>query len=970
VLVPPLALAQGQAQITGVVRDTSGAVLPGVTIEAASPALIEKVRSVVSDGNGQYRIIDLRPGTYSVTFALAGFTTVRRAGIELSGAFVATVNADMQVGSLEETITVTGEAPIVDTQNSRLQQVVDKDVIDAIPSARSHISMAVLVPGIGMQSGTAGANQDVGGTRGDAMTALVAHGSRSSDQRVVLDGLATNNDSATGARSGWQPNISSTQEIVIDVGAGGADQATGGVRLNIIPREGGNTYSGTMFFTGATSAFQGNNYSDELKARGLSTPSSLKKMYDFNPGGGGPIVRDKLWFYMAGRRNYYDNYVGSLFENKNRGVATAWLYEPDLSQPSSAPQEFWNVNGRLTWQANQKNKFSGFYQYDYRCQCPRATGTATSEASTHFRLPMQRVAQVSWSSPLTNRILLDAAAGNRGERWMHADGGGGDLIGVTDQALGISYRGVTGNQGYATSLNGVTNVRAAFSYVTGSHTAKIGVDFKSAFRHHWTYLNNPMSVNYRFNNGVPNQITQYAAPFDARTENPTDLAIYAQDSWTVNRLTINAGLRFEKFTTGFPAQRVGPGPLVPNRNIEFPEASFASWNDIVPRLGVAYDLFGTGKTAVKVSINKYMVGTGIGTGSIFGNNGNPIFNMANQVSRSWNDANSNYVPDCDLLNPQSNGECGTISDLNFGQPRSGTTYDPETYLGWGTRPFNWEFSAAVQHELVGGVSLNVGYFDRWYGNQVVTDNRATVASDYTAFSITAPVDARLPDGGGYVIGNLYNLNPDKVGQVDNYLTFSSNYGGESERWRGIDIGVVTRLTANLMFQGGLSTGRTVTDRCALRSELPEIGVTAPYCRVAEAFQTQVKFVGAYTIPVVDVQASAAFQSFPGPAIAANFVASNAIVQPSLGRPLSARAASVTVPLIEPSSMYGDRVNQLDLRFAKLLRFGGTRSTLGFDLYNATNAAPVLTENSAYARFRAPIQILQARLARISLQFDF
>jgi hypothetical protein len=221
-----------------------------------------------------------------------------------------------------------------------------------------------------------------------------------------------------------------------------------------------------------------------------------------------------------------------------------------------------------------------------------------------------------------------------------------------------------------------------------------------------------------------------------------------------------------------------------------------------------------------------------------------------------------------------------------------------------------------------------------------------------------------------VVNDLYNLNPDRVGQVDNYLTFSDKYGKDSERWRGVDLGLTTRFASDLLVQGGLSTGRTVTDDCEVRAQLPEIAVLNPYCHVTEAFQTNVKFVASFTIPRVDLQTSAAFQSFPGPPVVANYVASNALVQPSLGRPLSGNASSVSVNIIEPGSVYGDRVNQLDLRFSKILRFGVTRSTFSLDLYNALNAAPVLTENTAYARFRQPIQILQARFARISLQLDF
>lgn len=407
---------------------------------------------------------------------------------------------------------------------------------------------------------------------------------------------------------------------------------------------------------------------------------------------------------------------------------------------------------------------------------------------------------------------------------------------------------------------------------------------------------------------------------------------------------------------------------MPARNLSFPASDFVSWQDVAPRLGLAYDVFGNGRTAFKVALNKYMVATGIGTGSIFGNNGNPIVKLANVTTRALNDTNRNYVPDCDLINPDANGECGVMANRSFGHPTSGTVYDPDTMTGWGKRPFNWEFSAGVQYLLFQRVSLNVGYFDRWYGNQVVTDNRAVTAADFDRFSIPAPGDARLP-GGGYTIGNLYNLQPAKVGLVDPYLTFSKNFGRDSERWRGTDISVDTRFR-NILLQGGVSAGRTSTDNCELREKLPEIAPVNPYCNVSEKLQTQVKFIGSYTIPRVDVQTSAAFQSFPGPAVVADFVATNPVIQPSLGRPLSGGALNVPVNLIETGSLFGERTTQLDLRFAKLLRFGRSRSTVSLDVYNAFNANAVLQEATAYGRYREPVQILQARFARISLQFDF
>src|SRR6186713_1502210 len=261
------ALAHAQASITGVVRDPSGAVLPGVTVEASSPALIEKVRSVVTDGNGQYRIVDLRPGTYAVTFTLSGFSTVRREGIELTGTFVATIDVDLRVGSLEETITVTGESPIVDVQRTTQQRVFDQQVIEQIPVGRSHINMVVLIPGLAAAQPGRGALADVGGTNNLQNTTFSIHGGRTSDTRLQLDGVRLGNVLSPGEFSNFVPDSGATQEVAVDYGAISAELAFGGLRINLIPKEGGNTFKGGLFATYVNDAWQGSNLDQDLQNR-------------------------------------------------------------------------------------------------------------------------------------------------------------------------------------------------------------------------------------------------------------------------------------------------------------------------------------------------------------------------------------------------------------------------------------------------------------------------------------------------------------------------------------------------------------------------------------------------------------------------------------------------------------------------------------------------------------------------------
>jgi hypothetical protein len=266
----------------------------------------------------------------------------------------------------------------------------------------------------------------------------------------------------------------------------------------------------------------------------------------------------------------------------------------------------------------------------------------------------------------------------------------------------------------------------------------------------------------------------------------------------------------------------------------------------------------------------------------------------------------------------------------------------------------------------------------------VTDNLLTEATDFTAFSITAPVDSRLPNGGGYTLAGLYNVVPAKFGQVLNYNTLSDKYGKQTEHWNGVDITMNARLNGGAFVSGGVSTGKRTADNCEIVAKLPEMLLSAQnlgtannnvwlpgqWCHQEEPFLTQVKGFGSYLVPKVGVQVAATFQSIPGPLIAANFNAPNAAVAPSLGRPLSGSAANVSVNLVEPGSMYGERLNQLDLRFGKQLKFGRTKSVVSLDLYNALNSDTVLTLNNNFAAWQRPSTIIQSRFAKIAMQLDF
>ena len=355
VLMPAAALAQ--ASIVGTVKDASGAVLPGVTVEASSPALIEKTRSVTSSGTGQYSIEELRPGTYTVSFTLPGFTTVRREGIELSGSFIATVNADLKVGGVTETITVSGEAPVVDVTSARNQQVISGDTVSEIPSSRQYSAFTHLIPAINVQQ------NDFAGSNPALYSVFQIHGGRRNEGQVLVDGM--NGGYQGMGVSGYVPEVGNSQEVVFTLSGGLGEATTGGPQMNIVPKQGGNTFAGNFFVSGTGDPLQGTNLTPELQAQGLIATNSIKKLWDVNPAFGGPIFRDKLWFYGTFRYQVSRQNVASMWVNGNAGDGTKWTYDPILVEQAVDDGTWKNGSARITWQATPRNKISAWSSVQY-----------------------------------------------------------------------------------------------------------------------------------------------------------------------------------------------------------------------------------------------------------------------------------------------------------------------------------------------------------------------------------------------------------------------------------------------------------------------------------------------------------------------------------------------------------------------------------------------------------------------------
>jgi Carboxypeptidase regulatory-like domain len=970
--------ASAQATISGVVKDASGAVLPGVTVEASSPALIEKVRTAVTDGTGQYAIENLRPGLYSLKFTLTGFSAVQRDGVELSGSFTARINADMRVGGLEETIKVSAETPVVDVQSTQQERVLDREVLDSLPNAGLRTALGVLIPSVDFR------RQDVGGAGVRAVTGnMVAHGARSEDAGTTLNGLSIASFGTGAATATIFMNPMGIQEMSIDTGSNDAELHAGGVRTNYTLREGGNTFHGVVFGAYAPGKLQSDNLTASLRSRGLSEPNKIKANWDINPAFGGPILRDKVWFFGAARYNVTADYVAGLKWNKNTNNPNAWTYEPDESRRVWNEQKQPDEQVRVSWQATPRNKLGGTYYNTSYCFCPTdASATLSWEAGQRAEYPFQRLVTGDWTLPLTSRMLIEAnglvykSQSNR-IPWSGLAQG---MIPVQEQNTGMRYRAA---DMYRVQDQSVYNISGAFSYVTGAHAIKVGGSDKFGDLGQREYDLSP--VSYRVRGGVPNRITERALG-TWRANVDSDLGLYAQDRWTRSKLTLNYGVRYDYFASSYPAQHIGPTTLAPNRDITFPaQPGLGSLHDLSPRLGAAYDLFGDGKTAVKVSLNRYVLAMGPDVSFI--QLANPSRNLVTSATRTWNDTTfaqgdprrANFVPDCDLLNVRANGECGALSNENFGTVVTNLTYDTDTLTGWGKRNFNWEFSAGVQRELVPRVSADFTYFRRWYGNFVLVDDLAIGPADFDKFTITAPRDPRLPGGGGYPVEG-YDIKPAKFGvAAQPFVTLSSKYGKQQDYWDGIDATINARPRDGLFFQGGVSTGRRVEDNCDV---IPKVdNPSALYCHREEPMLTFVKGYGSYTIPKVDVVISGTYQTKPGPLVLAIYTATNAEIAPSLGRSLAAGATSnVDVHLLAPGpytttnggsgQVHGERLHQVDFRFSKILHFGGTRARANVDVYNALNSSAVLAQNDAFGDWQRPTEILIARFVKFSVQFDF
>jgi hypothetical protein len=945
VLVTLPAAALAQSSLAGSVRDASGAVLPGVTVEASSTALIEKTRTAVTDGSGQYRIVDLPPGTYDVVFSLSGFKMVRREGIVLQGTFTAQVNADLQVGALEETITVSGESPTVDVVNNMAEFVANREILDAIPTPiRNAPLRALLLPGTQVTPFVLG------------QYTMSVHGSASADTVIAIDGMRVNNLCGSGQYSGFYMNDAAIEEMTFTTGAESAEMQNGGLRINSTPKDGGNTFSGTFFAYGAKSGLQADNRSDEVKPF-VSQPPGIAYTYQVNPSFGGPIMRNKLWFYFTYK-----------YEDNKTYVASSTF--ADGSRAFRQSMGNYTAVTRLTYQASERDKVRFYLDRQFNGEFYNGFNTlpTTSPEASTDAFGRGWVPQIKWTQTTTNKLLLEAGLTHYNQPYEqnYRETVTARDLPRLEQSTGRLTVAAGNTIPPYTSWTKSYSSMAAASYITGSHALKTGLTMQWGTNSR-TFSSNAQINTLVFNAGLlgapasatnpvpctslpcPIAVAVSNGPVTAQQKVKSDVGLFVQDTWTIDQLTLNLGGRFDHFNAEVPAQAAPAGNWIAAR--DFPVIkNVPNWNDWSIRLAGAYDVFGTGKTAIKANASKYIASAAAGYAAIF--NG---MTYATQT-RAWLDFDGNRS----IFDASGNIQFAEVigGTSNFGQITSRP--DPDLARG-----YNWEYGVSLQHELISRLSVTAGYHRRKFYNLDVTDNLNLGVDEWNSFSITTPTDPRLPTSGQPI--NMFSLNQNKVGvATDNLRTFS---GVNTSVYNGVELSANARFSKVLFF-GGITTERRATTSCDERDNPNGLR----FCDAIPPFRTTVKASGAYQLPY-DFQVSGTFIAAPGASINANYTVTAAIA----GRTIigsTAGGTTIGVNLIQPNTVFLDYRKQLDLRLARNFRFDRYRLQGFADIFNVLNSGTVLRVNETYGAnpatnpWRTPLTIMDGRYIRFGMQMSF
>lgn len=911
-LSAPVEAQVSTGAITGAVHDASGAVLPGVSVSLSGLRLIGGMQTQATDASGSYRFDRLPPGPYRLKFELQGFRTVERPDIIVNATFTATVNARLEVGRLEETITVAGESPTVDVKSNLQQTVMSQELLETVPTGRDPWSLAKIIPGVQVST------YDVGGTQAMQQSGLSVHGSRDADKNFAIDGTTVNWPGGGGGSTMLYYDQGMFEEVNYHTSAIPAEVMTGGIYLNMVTKSGGNRWRGDTKYFYSNPSWQSDNSVD--LPLGFPGGNPVTKLYDFNVAGGGPIMRDRLW-------------VNGAYRNWRVDKQTLGARNPD-GTPATDDNLIWNISGKALWQASGNQKISFAYNYNWKERFHRRDTPPSfveDRASLHQTNPAFST-QLKYSL-VRNRAIFESTFGlmDGTTNYFYQPEVRDTDIRIEDPVRDSASVAAPRHEELPNYRSQFDNV---FSYATpgwgGDHLFKAGLQFAQMGMYDQFWVNGDMHIIFRDN--VANAVRLYNTP-TAHDSKIRLLGLFAQDAWSFKRLTLNVGMRLDYSHGWMPDQSNPAGRFVGERHL--PETDAFTSRLGVWRIGAVYDLSGNGRTAMKVSASRYAAQIGL--------------NMVQRVhpfqftngTRPWTDRNGDRIPQDD--------ELGAFT----GFPGLTTRYADANGPDW---PYSDEVAAGIEHQVMRDFRVGVMYYYRTNRDQIGQRNVAVPPTAYTSHTVNIP---GAPTGPGGTI-TFYNLNSTFVGRQDNV------FGNErvlDTVYHGVDLTATKRFSRRWQVLGGLTLGRNVGG--VLQNDLndPNNALNFPEGIEGNDSKYAVRFSGSYEAPGA-INVSGSFVWNDGYPFQSQFGVTRTVF-PTLTR------ASQNVRLTKRGDERLPDVKMVDLRFSRAFRFGDRRITPLLELFNLGNADTIVRRNTNVgSSYLVPAEILSPRIVRVGLSLDF
>ena len=917
----PLAHAQTTGSITGLVTDASGAVLPGVTITLSGDRLIGGPQTQVSDTSGTYRFDRLVPGAYNVKFELQGFRSVERPDVRISAAFVATINGKMEVGSLSETITVTGESPTVDVRSNVQQTVMNQEILEGIPTGRDPWSLAKLIPGVQV------ATYDVGGTQSMQQSSMSAHGSNTADVSYNIDGATVNWPGGGGGATMIYYDQGMFEEVNYMTSAIPAETLAGGVSINMVTKDGGNVWKGNARYNFANDNLQSENWGETQRINPLFLGNPTKKTYDFNLSGGGALVQNRVWVNGTVRKWVVNKLVSARNDD-----GTQALDDNDLK----------NYSGKAVGQITTNNKLSVSYLWNDKIRGHRrdSNDRIPDIASVVQTNPVQTT-QAKYTGIRGGLVFESNFSVMDGQtNYTYQPDTDPSLVRIIDTGTTEVFNASTREEHQPNSRHQFDNVFTfGKSGMGGEHLIKAGVQWGRLFYGSDYSVQNDHWLVY--NNGVPVSVRQYNSPAFSKNEAKVT-GFFIQDSWSMNRLTLNIGGRYDKYVGTLPAQSSPGGRFAPARTVAENEAinqSIAVW-----RAGASYDLTGSGRTALKASYSRYGLQVGIDRVT----NVNPL--TVGSRDCPWADTNNNRKFDEGELT----GACP-----GFG---GGTLTNYAEGVQW---PYSDEATAGIETQLPGAVRVGAMFYYRTNRKQIGQVNTLQPSTAYTAHTVT------IPNGPGGTVqspkpatAEVYNIS---VAANTQTLNVRDNVDYLDTEYKGIEFTATKRFSQKWQMQAGFTIGKNEGGVSGGTDLNDPNNTRFPQGIIGNDSETALRVSGSYELPG-RINLAGSMIANNGYPYVSTYSLTRAV---AATQGITLTRASQTIQLSERGDERYGNVTMVDLRLSRSFRFGSRSFQPQIDFFNVGNAdtatARTLAVGTSYLN---PVEILSPRIIRVGFSLNF